>query len=593
MNNRQLFPGMIWYLIISPERVCYIKDKKAFNLEKSCCCWSTTLDTSQGYAIRNMSMDNMVIHEISFSFDQPDQVLNALLKLLQQRLRQPVASKTSREVIVRNALTVLIVDMQKERAQYVGGLLTTAGYRTVIASTELEAFTSFLQGGFLPMAITLRSDDSPNRLFINRLRQQLVQKYDWEPLFIHLQDAPSTYLAPSSQHERHSQSLDLTHPSHNQSHSQKRESSDQWLFTNDFASSPISEANSGPLPVNPASRVPFTHTDATPRLAPTTDFSTFPPFLGPSPNEEQPIFQSEMKRDAPPEKIEPVKKEKVYLDGQSLGRYQIRARLGSSTYSEVYRTYDRLREQESALKAIQVDMIPFYMMKESAEEVTVFQQESDLLGALQHPHILPVLNCGKSYISGVNFIYKNMPFCAEGSLASWLRRNGGLGSFSLKDVLPVILQLADALQFAHNYQVTYQKFKLSNILVLNQGKRIQKLEVAFSDFSVIQDGSSFSKTPDDLPYIAPERWDNIVSPASDQYGFAAIVYELLTGRPPFQGTSEHVMKILHTTKSPQPPSALNPKLPPTMNAVFSTALAKKPMDRFGSVGLLAQTLQRC
>lgn len=538
-------------------------------------------------------MDNMVIHEISFSFDQPDQVLNALLKLLQQRLKQPLVSKTSREMIVRNALTVLIVDFQRERAQYVSGLLTTAGYRTVIALNELEAFTSFLQGGILPLAIALRADDNPNRLFINRLRQQLAQKYDWEPLFIHLQDAPATFFTPSQLNDRHSQLLNLTHPFDNRNNNQKGEASSQWLFTNDFAAFPVSEANSGPLPENYASRIPFTHTDATPRVAPRADSSTFLPSASYSPHEERPVFQQEVKRGPLPGKIEPVKKEKVYLDGQSLGRYLIRARLGSSTYSDVYRTYDRLREQESALKAIQVDMMPFYMMKESAEEATVFQQEADLLGALQHPHILPVLNCGKSYISGVNFIYKNMPFCAEGSLASWLRRNGGLGTFSLKDVLPLILQLADALQFAHNYQVTYQKFKFSNILVLNQGKRIQKLEVAFSDFSVVQDGSSFFKTPDDLPYIAPERWDNMVSPASDQYGFAAIIYELLTGRPPFQGTSEHVMKILHTAKSPQLPSVLNSKLPPTLNAVFATALAKKPMDRFGSVGLLAQTLQRC
>jgi serine/threonine protein kinase len=186
-----------------------------------------------------------------------------------------------------------------------------------------------------------------------------------------------------------------------------------------------------------------------------------------------------------------------------------------------------------------------------------------------------------------------MPFCAEGSLASWLQRNGGFGKFSLQEVLPIILQLADALQFAHNCQVTYQKFKFSNILILNHGKRIQKLEVAFSDFSVVQDGSSFPKTPDDLPYAAPERWDHIVSPASDQYGFAAIVYELLTGRPPFQGTTEHVMKILHTTKYPPPPSTLNSKLPPTVDAIFSSALAKKPGERFGSVSLMAQILQRC
>jgi hypothetical protein len=546
-------------------------------------------------------MDNMVIHEISFSFEQPDKVLNPILKLLQQRLRQSLVSKTSKEMIVRNALTVLIVDAQRERAQYVAGLLTTAGYRTIVSVNELEAFTSFLQGSFLPLAIVLRSEDSPNRLFINRLRQQLVQKYDWEPVVIRLQDVSPTLYSSTRSTDGHSQipAKPIFQPSYNPPSLNTRytpsqeENHSQLQFSNDLFSAPATPTNNESLPTDPGFRLPFTHTDITLPSAPGRSLSTSPNNPTYSLRKEQQSAALELRKEQSTEKNEPVKKEKVYLDGQSLGRYQIRARLGSSTYSEVYRTYDRLREQESALKAIQVDMVPFYMMNDAPEEVTVFQQEADLLGPLQHPHILPISNCGKSYISGVNFVYKNMPFCAEGSLASWLQRNGGLGKFSLKDVLPIILQLADALQFAHNYQVTYQKFKFTNILILNHGKRIQKLEVAFSDFSVVQDGSSFSKMPDDLPYIAPERWDRSVSPASDQYGFAAIVYELLTGRPPFQGSAEHVMKILHTTKSPPPPSTLNSKLPPTVDAVFSTALAKKPGDRFGSVSLMAQTLQRC
>lgn len=556
-------------------------------------------------------MDNLVIHEVSFSFEQPDQALDAMLKLLQQRLGQSLSSKSSKEMLVRNALTILIVDMQRERAQYVGGLLTTVGYRTVVAMNELEAFTSFLQGGFLPLAIVLRSDDNPNRLFINRLRQQLVQKYSWEPLCIRLRDTPSTLFTPNRVTDSYPkapgnlplQSSFNTRPlnSRNNSPGNPGKEANSHPLADNFSSTPVSPLKSEPLPPDLGSRLPFTHTDPAPPASPRTGFSSAPGYPVYPTREEQPAVPSHVKKEQSqvkpvkiePAKVEPVKKEKTYLDGQSLGRYHIRARLGSGTYSEVYRTYDRLREQESALKAIQVDMVPFYMMNDAPEEISVFQQEADLLGPLQHPHILPVSNCGKSYISGVNFVYKNMPFCAEGSLASWFRRNGGPGSFSLKDTLPIILQLADALQFAHNYQVTYQKFKFSNIMILNQSKRIQKLEVAFSDFSVVQDGSSFAKAPDDLPYTAPERWDNIVSPASDQYGFASVVYELLTGRPPFQGASEHVMKILHATKFPPPPSTLNSKLAPSINTVFSIALAKKPADRFGSVALMAQTLQRC
>jgi serine/threonine protein kinase len=289
----------------------------------------------------------------------------------------------------------------------------------------------------------------------------------------------------------------------------------------------------------------------------------------------------------------PGKQEKIYLDGQSLGRFQVRSRLGSSPYSEVYKIYDRLREKECALKAIQVDIVPFYMMDQSLEEITVFQQETELLGPLKHPHILPVFNWGKTYVSGANFIYKSMPLCSDGNLGSWLYRNGKHGSFSFKEIMPIVLQMADALQFAHNFQVTYQNFKLNNILVLTPTRRIQKLEVAFSDFSVVQDGSFISTAPDSLPYIAPERWDGIAHPASDQYGLAALAYELFTGRPPFQANSERTMKILHTTRLPQPPGSLNPKLPNALNAVLLRALAKNPFERFPSVQHFMQALQQC
>ncbi|WP_162005586.1 serine/threonine protein kinase [Dictyobacter vulcani] len=559
-------------------------------------------------------MANTVLHDISFSFDQPDLVLNAFLKLLQQRLRQPLATKTSREMVVRNALTVLIIDAHQERAQYVGGLLTAVGYRPVIVGNELDAFTIFLRGGCLPLAVVLGKDDGASRLFINRLAQQLIQRYDWEPLMIRLQDAhpasfgADTFSPPASSlrkplpapapapHTTRQLSGKLTPQKETGNHSWSMESGSHAPSTAPFNSSSLSESPSGSFPRNSITRAPSSQVDfptpsrVQPNPVKSPSGANFP--VGQVQFTDPPI-QRESKSGPVVENTEALKKEKIYLDGQSLGRYQIRARLGSSIYSEVYRTYDRLREQESALKAIQVDMMPFYVMKDSVEEVTVFQQESELLGPLQHPHILPVLNCGKSYISGTNFIYKNMPFCADGSLANWIRRHGGPGSFTLKDLMPIILQLADALQFAHNYQVTYQNFKLSNILVLNQAKRIQKLEVALADFSVVQDGSYFSKLADGFPYMAPERWDGAVYPASDQYGLAAIVYELLTGRPPYQGSSEHVMRILHTTKSPQAASSLNAKIPAAVDGVLSAAMAKKPGERFGSVALFAQTLQRC
>jgi Serine/threonine protein kinase len=620
-------------------------------------------------------MVSTVMHEIPFSFDQPDSVLGALLSLVQQKLRQPPVSKMSRDVVVRNALTILIIDTYQQRAQYLGNLLLAVGYRPAYVANALDAFTLFLQGGCLPLAIVLGDEDSSHKLFLNRLQQQLMQRYDWDLLMVHLVVRPQPTVRPPANMSRplymDQPSADVSSPfghtggrndTRPRSFPPERPLSSQLPWPGvqppvpNFGSNtthaglpPIASAPGSstytapeevPFPSPPSVSSPSqqSFSDALPVIPPYQEVASRPVFpsqpaapLYPNPNPNPNInthssstlhpLQSGPVAPAtplsPPSRPLPVmpqtppvapsvsshelqrsvtlpgKQERVYIDGQSLGRYQVNARLGSSEYSVVYQVYDRLREMEYALKAIQVDVVPYYMMRESLEEVTVFEQEADLLGQLKHPHILPVLKNGKTYTSGANFIYKTMPLCSDGQLQNWLRRNGKGHPFTFKELVPIILQLAEALQFVHNFQITFQNFKMSNILVLNPTKKIQKLEVALADFSVVQDGSFLPTSPDSLPYIAPERWDGVVHPASDQYGLAAVAYELFTGRPPFQANSEHIMKILHTTRLPQPPSSLNPKLPIGVNSVLLRALAKNPAERFASMQYFIQALGQC
>ena len=283
-------------------------------------------------------------------------------------------------------------------------------------------------------------------------------------------------------------------------------------------------------------------------------------------------------------------KKRVTLSGQKMGRFQVGIRLGTGPSSDVYQVYDLLREQESTMKAVQIDAVPFLMMDKSLEDITIFQREAELLGRIPHEGIVPLLNCGKSYTSGSPFVYKNMPLYNEGSLRSWLKRDRRTGAFVLDDILPLLTQIVEVLQYAHNHLILHLNLKFSNILVTNKTKDIRKLRVVLSDFSYGQDGSFFPGTRD-LLYAAPENWEGIVDETSDQYALAAITYELLTGRPPFQGTSERVMRILHTTKQPQLPTTLNPRLEPVINSVLVKALAKKPKDRYPSVKMFLAALQ--
>jgi hypothetical protein len=289
--------------------------------------------------------------------------------------------------------------------------------------------------------------------------------------------------------------------------------------------------------------------------------------------------------------LEQIEREKIILTGQNTGRYRIETLLGGGLQGNVYRAYDRLREQEVALKAVQVNSMPYALIRTSAEDINIFQQEFDLLGTLDHAHIMAPLNVGRSYISGSPFVFKTMPYCSERSLALWLSRREQK-AFSTGEIVPLIVQLADTLQFVHDCGILYQNFKLSNLLIRNQTNDIRNLQIMLADFPFEQDGSFFSRTPDAFPYMAPERWQGWALPASDQYALAALTYELLTGHPPFRGQSEYTMRFLHLNMRPQIPVAFSSVLSPAINHVLLQALEKRPEDRFPTVATFASTLQR-
>ncbi len=527
---------------------------------------------------------NTVTHDISFSFDQPEYAQNALRRLLQQRLSQFSASttKTSKEMIVRQALTVLVIDSYQERAQYIAILLHAMGYHPMLVNDALDAFTLFLQGTLIPFAVVLGQEDSTKHFFLLRLLQQMTQKFGWDTSVIRLLPAVSA-LQPTGPLRQ--QSYVGTAPLQGYTEDGKPASTMSTGFGRPAQSqgsgvwapvvstvSPSTQRNSELL--SSAAEIPATQTPVSQLPFP------------------EPVMPPAFAVQKPAEKSEKQLREKVSLVEQNLGRYHIGNLVGGSTYSDVYQMYDRLREQECALKAMQTDFVPFDIFEPELDDVTIFQQEAELLERLQHPHILPVLNCGKSYVSGSPFIYKTMPYCTERSIAHWIERHGGGGSFAAQDVVYVVLQLADALQFAHDRQVLYQNFKLSNILVINQAKKMNKLQVAWTDFA-LQDGSFVARSSDAFLFVSPERWEGRVVPASDQYGLAAITYNLLTGRPPFQGGAERVLKQLHTTMQIQAPSNFNAHIPASVDDVLLRALAKKPEERFPSVWQFALALQHC
>jgi hypothetical protein len=503
--------------------------------------------------------------EILFSFDQPATVLPSLLITVQQALTQQ-KTRAGKSVPLYDNHRIVIIDAQQERATYLVQVLSLAGYHSLSVANSLEAFTLFLQKSFIPLLIILGQDDPAKRFFLQRLLLQMLQKFDVEIPIVRL----------------------ITHPSIGKLGRAASLPQRQNPFTPAPISvplSPIFEPFAPPQPAQHSFASPSAENVVSPllttqKIANNTTLSTSQVSL--SGLQTSPLQPASVV----------LNKQKISLVGQSLGRYQIESLSGEGPSSDVYLVYDRLRENRVALKAIQTNITPSFTSTLTAEEEHIFQREATLMTRLKHSHIVPVLNTGKTYVSGSSFMYKTMPFYAERSLTQWLYEYGGHKNYAPHEVLPLIMQLADALQYAHDQQVLFLNFKPGNILVKEAVKSIDKAELALTDFSLAQDGGSHTYSPETFPYIAPERWEGYVQPASDQYALAVLAYELLSGRALFQGTTEQIMRRLHLTMQAQSPSLFNHALSVQASEVILRALAKKPEERFASVGLFAQNLQR-
>ena len=556
-------------------------------------------------------------HEVVFSFDQPGDARHPLLSTLQQLLNRPLA-RDSRAAALLGSQRVLIVDSQQERAQYIANILSRAGHKPFVAPTSLDAYTLFLQGTFHPFAIILNEEGAANnQFFLTRLSQQFVQRYDWNVPFIRLQIPSSNVFAPRSTEPLGRGQQPLARPTLPLNPPQQR--SMQPI------SAPLQPPRTpAPWPAEQPLRMPAVQGQGsmpTYGPGPQTSLQTDPPmrtrqaqqqFGGPmsmpsmpptpiTPMQSTPFVES----NAPQAPARPRTKmpsaasmkftkkqyEKISLDGLSIGRYQLESLIGGNPIGDVYLTYDRLREQNIALKTIQTNMIPFHLMEGLEEDYNLFQQELDLLQQLEHPHLSRVMNIGKSYISGFPFIYKTMPHYAEGSLETWLGQRNGQ-HFTPSEVARLILQLSDAVQFLHNRGMLYQNFKQTNILIVNNAENMRDLHVVLTDLPFVQDAINLPKTIESYRYFAPEQWESHAFTSSDQYGLAILAYELLTGRAPFQGNSDAIMRRMHLTMPAPAPSSFNRAIYPFIDKVILRSLSKRPEERFESVNAFASALER-
>ncbi len=260
------------------------------------------------------------------------------------------------------------------------------------------------------------------------------------------------------------------------------------------------------------------------------------------------------------------------LTGWELGSYRVVTALGDGGMARVYKAFQPAVNRYVALKVLprQFSADPHLLQR--------FQREANLVARLQHPHIVPVFDFGES--DGYAFLV--MPLIRGGTLASLLR-------LPLTETARVIRQVAEALDYAHANGVTHRDLKPSNILIDEGGNCLLAdfgiARVAEGATTLTQAGSLLG-TP---AYMSPEQAiGEAVGPASDIYSLGIVLYELLTGRVPFQAETPVAIALQHVAAPLPRPRRFNPAMTPALEAVVLKALARRPTERFASAGALAR-----
>jgi serine/threonine-protein kinase len=266
------------------------------------------------------------------------------------------------------------------------------------------------------------------------------------------------------------------------------------------------------------------------------------------------------------------------------GRYLIQRVLGRGGMGVVYLAHDLRHDRPVALKLVR----PGLAAQSDAER---FQREIRLAARLQHPHILPVLDSGSigTNEAGVEQLWFAMPFVDGESLYDRLNRERRL---SLDVAIRITTEAARALEHAHQQGVVHRDVKPENILLTRDGTTLVGdfglARALHADIRLTQSGTAIG-TPF---YMSPEQTnDGEVDGRTDEYSLAAVLYEMLTGEPPFPGRSLEAV-VARRLSDPTPSARrIRDDLPDHVDEAIRKAMARAPADRFSTVTEFAQALQ--
>jgi eukaryotic-like serine/threonine-protein kinase len=261
-------------------------------------------------------------------------------------------------------------------------------------------------------------------------------------------------------------------------------------------------------------------------------------------------------------------------------RYRLVRPLGSGGMADVFLAHDSILDRNVALKVMST------RYASDDEFVERFKREAQSAAALSHPNIVSIFDRGASE-DGTYYIA--MEYLPGGTLKDRIMRKGALPA---RTAAAVALQIAEALQAAHERGVIHRDIKPHNILITESG------DVKVTDFGIARAASSSTMTRTGsilgtAHYISPEQaMGEHVGPSSDLYSLGVVLYEMLTGELPYDADTPLGIAMKHVNGHLRQPKEVNPSVPAGINAITCRLLAKDPEDRYASDAELIEDLER-
>jgi serine/threonine protein kinase len=271
------------------------------------------------------------------------------------------------------------------------------------------------------------------------------------------------------------------------------------------------------------------------------------------------------------------------LIGRQLGDYVIEGLLGQGGMARVYRGYDAKLDRYAAVKVTEPKLIA---SDDEAEYTERFLREARSIARLNHPRVVGIFQFGQID----NLYYMAMGFIEGKDLRHILKElTRQEKRLTYDQVLRIVRDIGDALDYAHRQGVIHRDVKPSNIMVTGDGHAV------LTDFGLALNAAegTIGNTFGSVHYIAPEQAVSSAQavPQSDLYSLGVVIYEMLTRRVPFEDVSAMSVALKHISDPPPPLSAINNKISSTIEQVVMKTLDKDPKRRYPTGAALAHALE--